>query len=248
MYSAEHCDATISTEAYCKINLHAAKYASEVVCGFLVGSIQAKGAGKEAQICVEDVLPICHSNPVGPIFEVAGAMMKSIFPTKQVVGLYYTSVDGDYGNDESTPYFVDKLCDTIKANSGKEGVCLVLTVAVNKINPAPNVDDVESDDDMSSVLCLNAYMTNTRSDRDSSSSSKRSSGRERTASFQSTKLSLEAAHGTGHDMNAVLDQFLLGGKQYGVEDVQSQLAGAPGISPQNQHINLECGLISGKAK
>jgi len=244
MYSAEHCDATITAEAYCKINLHGARYASEVVCGFLVGSIQAKG--KEAQIYVEDVLPICHNNPVGPIFEVAGAMMKSIFPAKQVVGLYYTSVDGDYGNDESTPYFVDKLCDTIKANSGKDGLCLVLTIAVSKIIPAANVDDVESDDDMSSVLCLNAYMTNTRSD--SSSSSKRSSGRERTASFQSTKLSLEAAHGTGHELNAILDQFLLSGKQYSIEDIQSQLAGVPGISPRNQHINLECGLISGKAK
>lgn len=247
MYSAENCDATITTEAYCKINLHGARYASEVVCGFLVGSIQSKGAGKEAQICVEDALPICHSNPVGPIFEVAGAMMKTIFPTKQVVGLYYTSVDGDYGNDESTPYFVDKLCDTIKGNNGKE-VCLVLTVAVNKINPAPNVDDVESDDDMSSVLCLNAYMTNSMRSGSSSSSKQRGSGRERTASFQSFKLPLEAIRGTGQELNAALDQLLLGGKQYGLEDVQSQLAGVPDVSPQNQHINIECGLLSGRAK
>ena len=247
MYSAENCDATITAQAYCKINLHGARYASEVVFGFLVGTILTKCSGKEAQISVEDVLPICHSNPVGPIFEVAGAMSKTLYPTKQVVGLYYTSVDGDYGNDESTPYFVDKLCDTIKGNNGKE-VCLVLTIAVNKINPAPNVDDVESDDDIGSVLCINAYMTNSIPSGSSSSSKQKNTGRERTTSFQSIKLPLEAAHATGRELNAVLDQLLLSGKQHNLEDVQSQLAGVPGISPQNQHINIEVGLLIGRAK
>jgi hypothetical protein len=244
MSSSENCIAAITVEAYTKINLHGARHNSEVICGFLVGSIKTNDSEHETEVFVEDVLPITHSNPVGPIFEIAGAMCKSIFPSKQVVGLYFTSFDGDYRNDESTPYFVDKVCDKIKANSSS-GHCLVLTIAVNKINPTPNVGDVESDDELSSVLCLNAYMTDGAS-RNSSSSRKGTSGRERTASFQSYKMQLKAV---GHDaqvLNSTLDQLLLTGKQHGIEDVQSVISGITGqLTASNQYINVECGILAG---
>ena len=132
--SMENCESSIACEAYAKINLHAARYSSELMCGFLLGSV--KEANNTKVVVVEDVLPICHSNPVGPIFEVAGGMCRSIFPGKDVVGLYYTSDDGEYGNHDTTPYFVDKVCETIKGNN-TSGLCLVLTVSVKKINLTP---------------------------------------------------------------------------------------------------------------
>ena len=83
----ENCDSAISCEAYAKINLHAAKYSSELMCGFLVGSVSESGS-KASRVIVEDVLPICHSNPVGPIFEVAGGMCTSLFPDKDIVPFF----------------------------------------------------------------------------------------------------------------------------------------------------------------
>jgi hypothetical protein len=260
------CDATISAEAYSKINLHAAKYASELMCGFLIGTVNATG-----EVQVDDVLPICHSNPVGPIFEVAGGMCESFFPTKDVVGLYYTSDDGEYGNDDTTPYFVDKVCDTIKLNcKDKDKMsCLILTVVTNKINPNPSrtgdedtadaelaaVDDANDSDNTSQILCLNAYMTiNTNNDHSnslSSSNKKKNIGtRERTASFHSSKVSLGPIKGsTCKQLNNILDSMLIGGKQITIEDVQSHMQNGPGSSPageiscKNTHINLECGLL-----
>lgn len=64
---------TISPEAYLKAVLHASKYSSLTVGGFLLGQRQKKDGDV---LHIVDVLPINHGNPVGPIFEVAGAMVR----------------------------------------------------------------------------------------------------------------------------------------------------------------------------
>ena len=249
--SLENCRAAITCEAYAKINLHAAKYSSELMCGFLVGSVSTQDdkGNIGSTVTVDDVLPISHSNPVGPIFEVAGGMCSELYPGKDVVGLYYTSDCGEYGNHDTTPHFADKVCDTIKVNN-QHGLCVILTVAAGRINPTTADDDVDVGDDIASILCLNAYVTNTNttsgSSGGSSSSSKKSGGnRERTASFHSLKVPLSAVGGTSQSHNAVLDKLLLGSKQLTIEDVQSHMSGRPGeISVKNAHINVEVGLLN----
>ena len=77
----------ITEKAYGKVVLHAAKYHSQAVGGFLVGSAEG------ADVRVEDVLPVYHGNPVGPVFEVAWALFEGQAPwaggRSRVVGLYY---------------------------------------------------------------------------------------------------------------------------------------------------------------
>jgi len=239
----ENCSASITCEAYAKINLHAARYSSELMCGFLIGSVNGN------TVAVDDVLPISHSNPVGPIFEVAGGMSAELFPGKHVVGLYYTSDVGEYGNHDTTPHFADKVCDTIKLNN-PHGLSLILTVAAGRINPTTADDDVDVADDTSFILCLNAYVTTNSNNcsgkgGSSSSSSKKGSGnRERTASFHSLRVPLAAAGESSQSHNAVLDKLLLGQKQLVLEDVQTHMSGKPGeVSVKNAHINVEVGLL-----
>ena len=64
---------TLSRLAYGKIFLHAAKYFDGVLIGFLVGRKEGEGA------LVADVFPVCHSNPAGPILDIAGDTVSSIF-------------------------------------------------------------------------------------------------------------------------------------------------------------------------
>jgi hypothetical protein len=62
----------LSRLAYGKIFLHAAKYFDGVLIGFLVGRKEGEGAR------VADVFPVCHSNPAGPILDIAGDTVSSI--------------------------------------------------------------------------------------------------------------------------------------------------------------------------
>jgi Uncharacterised protein family (UPF0172) len=66
----------ISDEAYSKVILHATKYFSRPVGGYLIGTIAPQTNAVE----IADVLPIFHGNPVGPIFEIAGDLVRDIAP------------------------------------------------------------------------------------------------------------------------------------------------------------------------
>jgi hypothetical protein len=112
------------------MHLHCAQKISDCVVGFLLG---AKGQAE----AVVDVLPICQSQPIGPIFEVAGGIAETLFGgDKEVLGLYY--YDGEKGN----AFFVEKICATIKANnSGKS--CVVLKIAADKLEEGASVLAVE---------------------------------------------------------------------------------------------------------
>jgi Uncharacterised protein family (UPF0172) len=63
--------ALIQTSAYTKIFLHAAKNQSSSVGGYLIGS------ENNGQFNILDVVPICHSSPCGPIFEISAEMVST---------------------------------------------------------------------------------------------------------------------------------------------------------------------------
>jgi hypothetical protein len=231
-------EAKITAKAYIKLHLHAAKYGSELVCGFLIGP--ADDSSTQIGIHVDDVLPICHSNPSGPIFEVAGAICASIFPEKQVVGLYYSSGDGNYNNRSSTPHFVDRVCDTIKANNARNQ-CLVL--ALNNSFKADH-DDLaltqllsNGKNEVSSSL-LNAFMNSNVNVSQSSSGKHWPKLDLATATARATAVECNAK-----DFDEALDRLLLNREQYNLEDVQSHMAGVSdsGVNPlKNLYVNLAC--------
>lgn len=64
--------ADIKLSAYAKIFLHAAKYPSSSIGGYLIGS------GGEGALSITDVVPICHSAPCGPMFEISGEMVSNL--------------------------------------------------------------------------------------------------------------------------------------------------------------------------
>ena len=68
---------TVSRQACGKIFLHAAKYFESQLIGYLIGS-EVNG-----QLTVSDVLSVCHTNPAGPILELAGDVVSTY------LGLFY---------------------------------------------------------------------------------------------------------------------------------------------------------------
>ena len=131
MTTSEDKRCNISLEAYAKINLHAAKH-SGLVLGFLVGSDgQQMGKGEAV---ITDILPICHSYPVGPIFEVAGQMCESYYPKDDVIGIYFAS-DQSYGeSNKDFPKVLDSVCEVIKKNNANK-TALIVRVVSDKIKP-----------------------------------------------------------------------------------------------------------------
>lgn len=59
----------ISAPAYIKSILHAHKYAFSPVCGILIG--QAEGEGEGNKVDILDAIPLFHTIPLAPLFEVA---------------------------------------------------------------------------------------------------------------------------------------------------------------------------------
>jgi len=96
---------TISTRAYLKLVLHAAKYQSRAVMGLLVAQPAAAAsdasaassavvASQSAGVLVIDVLPLFHTTPLAPMIEVAlshaEALLRSSYPSGSFIGgLYY---------------------------------------------------------------------------------------------------------------------------------------------------------------
>ena len=56
----------VSRQVYGKIFLHAAKHFESPLLGYIIGSESG------AHMIISDVLPICHSNPAGPILDMSG--------------------------------------------------------------------------------------------------------------------------------------------------------------------------------
>jgi len=61
---------SVSRQACGKIFLHAAKYFDSQLIGYVIGS------DVNGQLVVSDVLSVCHTNPAGPILELAGDVVR----------------------------------------------------------------------------------------------------------------------------------------------------------------------------
>lgn len=62
----------VSRQAYGKIFLHVAKYFDCPILGYVVGH------ESDGQTTISDVLPVCHSNPAGPVMEISGDVVGSL--------------------------------------------------------------------------------------------------------------------------------------------------------------------------
>jgi len=108
----------ISRQAYAKVFLHAAKYFDCPLLGYIIG----REVGDTVEVL--DVLPVCHSNPAGPVLELAGDVADHAFSgSGKVLGIYFAC---ERLNNESSPAaWVDRVRDGVAAVTGD---CLVLQV------------------------------------------------------------------------------------------------------------------------
>ena len=114
--------ALVEPRAYAKIMLHAAKYPSAAIGGFVIGSTR-----NEDTFAVEDVIPMCHYAPCGPMFDVAAEMIESLLKHK---GTAAGKITGYYFANESAaaprPAYVDAVIESINAQPDGPRECLVL--------------------------------------------------------------------------------------------------------------------------
>jgi hypothetical protein len=77
----------LSRQAYAKVFLHAAKHFDCPLLGYLIGTVSKDSKTVE----VADVLPVCHSNPAGPVLEIAGDVADAAFSVGgcKVLGIYF---------------------------------------------------------------------------------------------------------------------------------------------------------------
>ena len=60
----------ISTIAYVKMYIHASKYpSSSSIGGYLIGSNDDS---------IDDVIPVCHNPPIGPILDISASIADNI--------------------------------------------------------------------------------------------------------------------------------------------------------------------------
>jgi hypothetical protein len=153
--------ANLSKDAYTKMYLHAAKYPNNSIGGFIIGSknvsnneellitsssssSSSKNKSKNNFIFdINDIVPICHSNPVGPIFELAGSIVDtSLDSSNSIIGYYY-SPELSKNNGELSSSYIDKLSDVISKNNNDS--CIIIQIQGELMN---NCD----------VLCIDAKM------------------------------------------------------------------------------------------
>ena len=242
MISPQDIQASLSMTAYAKINLHAAKHPG-LCMGYLVGKAELTSGGKSkgGDVDISDVLPICHSSPVGPIFETAGRMCKSYYPDEDIVGVYYMP-DQSYGNsNKDIPVVLNSLCEVIKGNN-KSKLAIVVTVDTNKINPNADAEDIDSDDDPRGILTTDAFLHLSRTS--SSSGSSGGGNRQRLNSetnLESGRVIISTKDGTsGTVYNNTLDKLLAGMRHLSLIDFQDHMDSNRGeMDPRNRGVNVE---------
>ncbi len=116
---------SIGMLAYAKIFLHAAKYPSECVGGFVLGT--KHGA-------VTDVLPVFHETPIGPIMDTAAKVAEGMKqPEDCIIGFYFgskmTAVD-----TQTSPYFLGPVMNEIARNNN--GSSLMFRVENGRLSGA----------------------------------------------------------------------------------------------------------------
>ncbi len=52
--------------------LHVCKYSDKYVCGLLIGT-------NDNKIAINEIVPVCHFAPVGPIFDIAAEVVWTLY-------------------------------------------------------------------------------------------------------------------------------------------------------------------------
>ena len=121
--------------AFAKIVLHAAKYPSQAVGGFVVGKTLADGG-----VLVVDAVLVYHGNPVGPIFEVAASLCEGYFAgdkSVRILGVYYSHESVQRCGSALVPDFIETLLEVVKSRDGSAAVAgLLLELDGRSINEA----------------------------------------------------------------------------------------------------------------
>lgn len=105
---------SITSEAYIKIILHAARYASQPVGGFLIGSqgtISDIGSWNMKRFLLDLMfllVPIYHNHPLAPLLEIAGAATES--QKLEIIGFYFAN---EYLDEDAIPLYITKIEKTI---------------------------------------------------------------------------------------------------------------------------------------
>ena len=104
-------------ESYAKVVLHALKYPSDSVGGFLIGEIMGQ------DLKVNDVVPVYHGPPVSPILEIASIITQQIFEGKlEIIGIYFANERAD---SSSIPAYIPSIVAAIEQGSSIKRCSLV---------------------------------------------------------------------------------------------------------------------------
>lgn len=109
----------VSATAYAKIVLHAAKFPSESVGGFLLGTVYGG---------ITDVVPVFHETPVGPILSTAAQVVDSMWAGKadeQIIGFYLGSRMATVGDVAcQDPFYLEAVMKEIRRNTDQNALLL----------------------------------------------------------------------------------------------------------------------------
>ena len=108
----------VTTTSHVKSVLHALKYFSENVGGYVYGSIEG------GSVTITNVYPVVHSAPVGPVLDLAASFIDALGDSGSIIGYYYAN--NIRGNKE-LPHYVEKVASAI-IDSQKQGTCLVVCI------------------------------------------------------------------------------------------------------------------------
>jgi hypothetical protein len=115
---------SVSTQAYVKLALHAAKRPANSVCGLLLGQDQGQG------FVATDAVPLFHEEaPLAPLLEVACASADAYCQKTQklkVVGFYYAG--SGYSPSDSASglsHGAEKVADKVEQNCSRACVLVV---------------------------------------------------------------------------------------------------------------------------
>ena len=94
----------LSKKAYLKIMLHAAKYPTTPVCGYLVGpkpgnsdeseeSANVSAQKRSSDVDVADAVPIFHTLPTAPMLEASALLVEELYRGKKhaIIGYYHAN-------------------------------------------------------------------------------------------------------------------------------------------------------------
>jgi hypothetical protein len=91
-----------------KIVLHAAKYPSDAIGGFLIGT-----AGH-----ISDVIPVYHGVPLAPLLEFAAETVSAM--QMKIIGVYFAN---EIASKIDTPQYIERICETVASKNS--GVCIL---------------------------------------------------------------------------------------------------------------------------